>query len=205
MYCQNNFSATLIFSIPATWHMPGSQWAQKNDKDLGNTHYHEGLLVRVVGYSVLPQTAALLFLRELSPLLCTLQSVSRGKHCLCLPIAISIAIAHAQRGVWEQHHHNPRMQEHLEQSRHLGLCSSEMLCGTGWQPVEHPRKVRTLALQLNHTAAWPTPSYCHATYMNTMPAQPISALQCIVLDVYTSYTEPMSPRHIIQSEPHVMR
>ena len=191
--------------------MPGSQRAQKNDKKLGNTQCHEGLLVRVVGYGVLPQTAPLLFLRQLLPLFCTLQSVSRGQHCMCSPVTISIAIAHTQRGVWEQHHHDPRIQEHLQQSRHLGLCSSEMFCSIGWQSVEHSRRVQISALQLNHTAAWPTLSYSHATYMNTMPVQPISVLQCTVsvscatlLAVYTSYTELMSPRPIIQSEPLVM-
>jgi len=90
-----------MFPTPATWQMPRSQWAQKNHKEHGNTHYHEGLLVCVVGYSVLPQTVPLLLLTELSPLFCTLQSASRGQHCLCSPITISIAIAHAQRGVWE--------------------------------------------------------------------------------------------------------
>jgi hypothetical protein len=70
----------------------------KEDNELGNTHYHEGLLVCVVQYGVLPQIAPLLFLRQLSPLFCTRQLVSRGQHCICSPITISIDITHAQTG-----------------------------------------------------------------------------------------------------------
>jgi hypothetical protein len=114
----------------------------KEGKELGNTHYHEGLLLCVVWCSVLPQTSPLLFLRQLSPLFCTWQSVSREQHCICSPITISTAITHAQRGCmwtappWPTDARAPRT---ITPLRSLLFWDDVWL---GWQSIKCPRRVR---------------------------------------------------------------
>jgi hypothetical protein len=123
----------------------------KEDKELRNTHYHEGLLVRDVQYGVLPQTAPLLFLRQLSPLFCTWQSVSRGQHCICSPITVSIAITHAQRGCmrtappWPTDVTAPRTVTPLRSSLFWDVVQHWMaVCQTSWKGAD---------VETDHTAA----------------------------------------------------
>lgn len=113
----------------------------KEDEELGSTHYHEGLPIRVVWCGVLPQTSPLLFLRQLSPLFCTWQSVSRGQHCICSPITISTAITHAQRGCmwtappWPTDATAPTTITPLRSSLFRDVLQ------LGWQSVKRPRRV----------------------------------------------------------------
>jgi hypothetical protein len=111
-------------------------------RQLGNTHYHEGLLLRVVCCGVLPQTSPLLFLRQLPPLSCPWQSVSRGQHCICSPITISTAITHVQRGcMWTA---PPWPTDARAPTTITPLRSSLFwyVVWLGWQSVKCPRRAR---------------------------------------------------------------